>query len=297
MLRDILPKVDGEYRFNYSLKNANWFKVGGPAEVFYKPNNLEELSTFLEQLPNDIDINMLGVGSNILIRDGGVKGVVIKLGKEFNYIENHDDKLFVGGAVLDYNLAQYCLRQSISGFEFMVGIPGTVGAGIVTNAGAYGSDFAGLIDHVVAVDRTGKIHKFTPADFNFTYRKNNTQQQLIFVEVVFNFSLGDRAKIQNTMNEINYKRQQTQPITAKTAGSTFINPDNIQAWQLINECGLSGYRIGDAQVSPLHNNFLLNLDSAQAKDIEELGVYVQQQVLLKTKINLEWEVKRMGHYE
>ncbi|MDF2965785.1 MAG: UDP-N-acetylenolpyruvoylglucosamine reductase [Rickettsiaceae bacterium] len=297
LLVNNLPNVAGEYRFNAELTKTNWFNVGGPAEILFRPKDTQDLAHFLSNKPFDLPITTLGVGSNVIIRDGGISGVVIKLGRAFNYIEIiKPGKIKAGAAVLNFNFVQFCLANSIKGFEFMVGIPGTIGGGIAMNAGAYGTEFKDIIDHIMALDEAGNIHKIAAKDIGFVYRGHTLPEGMVFVEAVFNFELGDKQEIQDKIDFIVQTRNASQPVREKTGGSTFANPKGYKAWQLIDAAGLRGARINDAQISELHCNFMINLGSATAKDLEDLGEMVRKKVYEDSNIELEWEIKRIGKY-
>jgi UDP-N-acetylmuramate dehydrogenase len=291
----ILPKVKGKYKFDYSLAHLNWFKVGGKADILFKPEDKEDLSYFLQEKDKNIEVMILGAGSNIIIRDGGVAGVVVKLGRLFTFIEEmKDGNLSVGAGCLNYNLAKFAAAKSIAGFEFLVGIPGTIGGGIAMNAGAYGSEFKDLVIYVEAIDFSGKFHKFSCEEIGFAYRKNSLPKDLIFTRVIFRAAAGESDKIQAQMDEINKNRAETQPITEKTGGSTFANPSGYKAWELIDGAGLRGYSIGGASMSKKHCNFMINDGAATATDMENLGEYVRKEVKKKSGIELKWEIKCVG---
>jgi UDP-N-acetylmuramate dehydrogenase len=290
-----LPTVRGQYKLNYNLAHLTWFKVGGAADVLYKPEDSEDLSSFLKQNKNQIPISILGAGSNIIIRDNGVEGFVIKLGRNFTKIEiNKNRDLVVGAGCLNYNLAKFCRDNEIKGFEFLVGIPGTIGGGIAMNAGAYGSEFKNIVLSVKAIDSNGSIKRFTASEIGFEYRKNSLSKDLIFTEVIFKTEIGNREQIANLMKEIIESRAKTQPITEKTGGSTFANTANVKAWELIDKAGLRGHSIGGAHISMIHCNFMINNGTANASDLEQLGEYVKSLVLKNCGINLDWEIKRIG---
>jgi UDP-N-acetylmuramate dehydrogenase len=298
LLVNQLPAIEGEYRFNADLTHTNWFNVGGPADILFRPKSLEDLSNFLAKKPIDLPITTLGVGSNIIIKDGGIEGVVIKLGRAFNYNEiTAPGKIKVGASVLNFNFVQFCLANSIKDFEFMVGIPGSIGGGIAMNAGAYGREFKDVLDYVIALDESGNIHKIENKDIGFTYRGNTLPEGMVFVEAVFNFEYGNAQDIQNKIDFIVQTRNASQPVREKTGGSTFANPPGHKAWQLIDAAGLRGFRINDAQISELHCNFMINLGHAKASDLENLGDLVKQKVLENSGVRLEWEIKRIGRYE
>ncbi|WP_341790589.1 UDP-N-acetylmuramate dehydrogenase [Rickettsia endosymbiont of Polydrusus tereticollis] len=311
-----LPKIRGEYRRDYNLKHLTWFKVGGNAEIFFKPADTDDLVSFLQQNNQELPVTILGAGSNIIIRDGGIEGCVIKLGQNFTNIElTKDNRLAVGSGCLNYNLAKFCQANSISGFEFLVGIPGTIGGGVAMNAGSYNSEFKDIIVEIETVDFSGKTLIFSNEGVGFKYRSNNLPSNLIITKAIFKTKAGSEEDITQRMNEINDARSQTQPIKERTGGSTFANPTGKQinnvipgsspgmttqhfmkAWQLIDKAGLRGYRIGDASISELHCNFMINHGNATAKELEDLGNFVQQKVFEDSGVKLEWEIKRIGRY-
>lgn len=290
----MFTKIKGIFKPDAPLKHLNWFKVGGPAQILFKPHDTEDLVNFLVQNNNRLPIMVLGAGSNIIIRDGGLRGVVIKLGQSFTNIEASENTISVGGGCLNFNLAQFCLANSISGFEFLTGIPGTIGGGIFMNAGAYGHEFKDIIVAAEAVDSLGNTIIFLRDAIKFYYRSTDLPKNLIITKGIFKKTLGDREIIKNQMLEINRQRNATQPIKERTSGSTFINPPDHKAWQLIDQAGLRGYKIGDASMSEMHCNFMINHGNATAKDLEELGDYVRDKVFTHTGIMLEWEIKRIG---
>ncbi|WP_342270191.1 UDP-N-acetylmuramate dehydrogenase [Rickettsia endosymbiont of Orchestes rusci] len=325
-----LPKIRGEYRRDYNLKHLTWFKVGGNAEIFFKPADIDDLISFLQQNNQELSVTILGAGSNIIIRDGGIEGYVIKLGQNFTNIElTKDNHLAVGSGCLNYNLAKFCQANLISGFEFLVGIPGTIGGGVAMNAGSYNSEFKDIIIEIEAVDFFGKSLTFSNEEIGFKYRGNNLPKDIVITKAIFKTKAGSEEDITKRMNEINNARSQTQPIKERTGGSTFANPAGKQinnvtpwlanwvrkkedripgsspgmttqhfmkAWQLIDKSGLRGYRIGDASISELHCNFMINHGNATAKELEDLGNLVQQKVFEDSGVKLEWEIKRIGKY-
>ncbi|KAJ6645044.1 D-alanine--D-alanine ligase, partial [Pseudolycoriella hygida] len=293
-----LPKVKGEYRNNYPLKHLNWFKVGGAAEVFFKPVDLADLVDFLLNSPPNISITVLGAGSNTIIRDGGIEGVVIKLGQNFTNIElMPGNKLAVGSGCLNFNLAKFCQENSIRGLEFLIGIPGTIGGGVTMNAGAYNSEFKDIIVEIEAVNFHGEIITLTNEQIGFKYRGNNLPNNLIITKAIFRAEIGDKEAITTKMNGIINNRQTTQPIKERTGGSTFANPTNYKAWELIDKVGMRGYRIGGAVISELHCNFMINSGDALARDLEDLGELVKSKVLADSGISLKWEIRRIGKYD
>ncbi len=293
-----LPNIKGEYRLNYNLSNLTWFKVGGAADILFKPLDVEDLSSFLRQKQEQLPVSILGAGSNVLVRDNGIEGVVIKLGKSFTNIElTVDGNLAVGAGCLNFSLAKFCEANSITGFEFLIGIPGTIGGGVIMNAGAYGREFKDIILAAEVIDAKGNIFTVKSTDIGFKYRGNNLPENVIITKVIFKTTSGVQKDIKALMDEINAKRLATQPIKELTSGSTFSNPVGAyKAWQLIDEVGLRGYRIGDASISMLHCNFMINHGKALAKDLEDLGELVRQKVFDRTGIKLDWEIKRIGRY-
>ncbi|NRB11250.1 MAG: UDP-N-acetylmuramate dehydrogenase [Rickettsiaceae bacterium] len=290
-----LPKVKGKYRINYPLAEQTWFKVGGLADIFFKPADVEDLIDFLKKNNQKLPITVLGTGSNIIIRDKGVDGVVIKLGRNFTDIMINDEgDLVVGTGCLNYNLAKFCQQNNISGFEFLIGIPGTIGGGIAMNAGAYGSEFKDIVKMIEAVDFSGNKKSYLSKEAGFTYRNNNLPENLIYTKVTFKINYGNTAEITTKMAKIKEERSKTQPINEKTSGSTFANPKGYKAWELIDKAGLRGKQIGGALISKLHCNFMINLGEATASDMEELGEFVRQEVKKNSGITLQWEIKRIG---
>ncbi|MDR0329481.1 MAG: UDP-N-acetylmuramate dehydrogenase [Rickettsia sp.] len=292
-----LPKTVGEYRNNYNLSHLTWFKVGGSAEIFFKPLDVQDLANFVSQNQQHRPITVLGAGSNIIIRDGGIDGVVVKLGQNFTNIELiYDNQISVGSGCLNYNLAKFCQMHAITGFEFLVGIPGTIGGGVVMNAGAYGSEFKDIIIAIEAIDSRGNFILIPNEEIGFKYRGNNLPKDLIITRAIFKATIGEREMILAKMDEINKNRLATQPIKERTSGSTFANPENHKAWQLIDKAGMRGYRIGGASMSQLHCNFMINHGNSSARDLEDLGDLVKKNVFEDSGISLEWEIKRIGKY-
>ena len=293
-----LPIVRGKYKENYKLAHLTWFKVGGAADVLYKPVDEDDIANFLKQNGGKLPVTVIGAGSNIIIRDRGVEGVVIKLGSGFTEIEIlPEGDLLVGAACLNFNLAKFTQANGIKGFEFLVGIPGTVGGGVAMNAGSYGSEFKDIVKSVYAFDKMGAQMQIPLKDIGFDYRKNSLPTNLIYTKVVFRADRGDPNEIKLKMQDINKKRAETQPITEKTSGSTFANPEGKRAWELIDQAGLRGMRIGDAVISEKHCNFMINQGNANASDMEQLGEFVKNKVKDHSGIELKWEIKRIGRNE
>ena len=290
-----LPQIRGEYRSNYILKPLTWLKVGGPAEIFFKPLDCDDLAKFLFHNQRQLPIFVLGAGSNIIIRDTGIEGIVVKLGRNFINIElTSDNNLSVGAGCLNFNLSKFCRDNNISGFEFLSGIPGTIGGGVSMNAGCYGSEFKDIVIAIEVLDTNGKLLKLSNSEIGFRHRSNNLPNDFIITKAIFKTKIMDQTIIDELMSEINLKRLSSQPVKERTGGSTFVNPESNSTWKLIDKSGLRGYRIGDAKMSELHCNFMINIENALAKDLEDLGEFVRQKVLEDSNILLEWEIKRIG---
>lgn len=289
-----LPEVRGKYRFDFPLSKATWFQVGGNADIMFKPEDEEDLAHFIANKPKDLPVITLGVCSNVIIRDGGFRGCVIKLGRNFSHIEKDGNNIIAGASALDVNVAKFAGDNSLSGLEFLVGIPGTIGGAIAMNAGAYGREVKDCLISAKAIDENGAICEFSNEDFKFEYRKHNLSKSLIFTSAVFNCDVGDKAEILSAMDDISTSREESQPVRSKTGGSTFRNPEGYKAWKLIDEAGCRGFSIGDAQVSEKHCNFLINNGNATASDLERLGDEVARRVKENSGVQLVWEIKRLG---
>jgi UDP-N-acetylmuramate dehydrogenase len=290
-----LPRVRGPYTANAAIRDLTWFRAGGPADVLFIPADADDLAAFLAGCPADIPVLVIGVGSNLLVRDGGIPGVVIRLGRGFmNITREGETRLRAGAAVLDVALAKAAMEAGLAGLEFMRGIPGGVGGGLRMNAGAYGREFKDTLVEAVALTRTGARVVLSNAEMGFSYRKSDVKADLIFIEGLFEGTAGDKAEIEARMNEITRSREATQPIRSRTGGSTFKNPPGHKAWQLIDAAGCRGLRHGDAEVSTLHCNFLINHGKASGNEIEALGEEVRARVKAQSGVELEWEIKRVG---
>ena len=295
-----LPRVRGEYGVDAALAPLTWFRVGGKADVLFRPLDRDDLAAFLAGCPKDVPLTVIGVGSNLLVRDGGVRGVVIRLGRGFmNIAVEADHKLRAGAAALDVAAAKAAAEAGVAGLEFLRGIPGTIGGALRMNGGAYGAETKDALIEAIALDRSGKLHSFSNAGMGFTYRHSGISDEMIFVEALFQGVRGEPAEIMRRMEEITASREASQPIRTKTGGSTFKNPggknpDGQKAWQLIDEAGCRGLRKGGAQVSEQHCNFLVNVADATARDLEELGEEVRARVKATSGITLDWEIKRIG---
>lgn len=292
-----LPKVRGVLLFNEPLSKKNWFGVGGAADVYFEPADIDDLKTMILNLKS-VPITLLGAGSNVLIRDGGIPGVTIKLGKAFSKIEVvEDDKLIVKAGALVMDVSRVAQKNSISGFEFLCGIPGSLGGGIRMNAGAYGSSLFDVLEKLTVLTKEGHIKEFQKDDLldAFSYRCCHLPSDWIFLEAVLKGKKEtDNQLITERMNLNKQKRDAGQPKGVRTAGSTFKNPQGLSAWQLIEKSGMKNAKVGGAVVSDKHANFLINTGKATAKDIETLGEKIRQVVLEKEGVSLEWEVKKLG---
>jgi UDP-N-acetylmuramate dehydrogenase len=289
-----LPQVRGKLTANEPLAPQTWFRVGGPAEILFRPADEDDIADFLKQCPKDVPVTVIGVASNLLVRDGGVPGVVIRLGPQFAGIRAEGETVTAGSSALDINVAKAAQAAAIAGLEFLCGIPGTIGGGLRMNAGAYGREFKDIVAEVRAVDRSGLKHALSPAQMGFHYRHADAPEHLIFTAAVLRGAKGDAVAIQERMNEIRATRESTQPIREKTGGSTFANPDGKKSWQLIEAAGCRGLKIGGAQMSEKHCNFLINVGNATAADIENLGEEVRQRVRDHSGAELRWEIRRIG---
>jgi UDP-N-acetylmuramate dehydrogenase len=294
-----LPPVRGRLTAEAPLAGITWFRVGGPAQIMFRPADRDDLATFLAGKPKDLPVTVIGVGSNLLVRDGGVPGVVIRLGREFARIAAEGDRIRAGAAALDLNVAIAARDAGLAGLEFLSGIPGTIGGALRMNGGAYGREMTDVVIEGEALDGSGRPHRLAHKDFGFSYRHCDLPEDWIFVGALLQGRRDDPKEIQARMAEIQKAREESQPIRTRTGGSTFANPSvpearGRKAWQLIDEAGCRGLRIGGAQVSERHCNFLINTGDATAADIETLGEEVRRRVKEKTGVTLEWEIRRIG---
>ncbi|MBP7709760.1 MAG: UDP-N-acetylmuramate dehydrogenase [Rickettsiales bacterium] len=288
-----LPKVRGVYRENAELKN--WFDVGGKAEIMFRPADISDLQDFLKNCPKNIPINILGAASNVIVRDEGVKGVVIRLGGEFAKVSCEGEFIKAGAATLCGNVALFSKNEALTDFEFLSGIPGSIGGAIAMNGGCYGSDMSQILVSAKALDFEGNLHEIKNLDFGFFYRGNKISKNFIFVEALLKGQKSTVEVVSAKISELNQQREKAQPIRAKTGGSTFKNPEgDKKAWQLIDEAGCRGMTNGDAQVSEKHCNFLINQKHASANDLIDLGNKVKKLVKEKSGVDLKWEIKILG---
>ncbi len=289
-----LPPVRGTYQFGAALKELVWFRAGGAAEVLYRPADADDLAEFLAKRHPATPINVIGVGSNLLVRDGGIPGVVIRLPAAFGKVDVDGLRIRAGAAALDSAVSRRAADAGITGLEFLRGVPGTIGGALRMNAGCYGCEIKDVFVEATAIDAHGTRHILKPDDMGFEYRKSNVPADLIFVEALFEGARDEPAAVRVRMEDLLARREESQPIRSKTGGSTFKNPPGAKAWKLIEEAGCRGLRHGDAMVSDVHCNFLINLGEARAADIEALGEEVRARVKETSGIELEWEIKRVG---
>jgi UDP-N-acetylmuramate dehydrogenase len=293
-LKSAAPKLRGRLLPGQSLAELTWFRVGGPAQVLFMPEDEADLAYFLSVLPSDIPVTVVGLGSNLIVRDGGVAGVLVRLGRGFNDVTVDGVRVIAGAAVPDVKVARSAQEAGLAGLAFMRGIPGAVGGALRMNGGAYKGETKDVLVEARAVDRQGRIHTLANADMHYSYRHCGAPEDFIFTAAAFEGQPGDRAAIAAEMDKITESREATQPIKSRTGGSTFKNPPGRKAWQLIDAAGCRGLIVGGAQVSELHCNFLINLGTATAADIETLGETVRRRVKENSGVELEWEIKRIG---
>ena len=294
-ISEIKKKISGKILFEESLSKYSWFNLGGPAKVIFKPKSLNELSIFLKSIKKVDKIKVLGAGSNTLIRDGGFNGVIIKLEKSFSRISLFDENTLIAGAsALDKKVSNFALENSLSGFEFLSCIPGTIGGGVRMNSGCYGENISKILVSVQAMDLSGRIRIIHSSDIKFSYRRCNLDSNLIFISATFKGKKNNKINIQKKINNLIEKKKGDQPSQIKTCGSTFKNPENYKAWKLIKDSGCGGMKMGDAYISEKHCNFFVNKGNAKSSDLENLILYVKSKVLETTGINLELEIQIIG---
>ncbi|KZD07008.1 UDP-N-acetylmuramate dehydrogenase [Oceanibaculum pacificum] len=297
-LIDRLPTVRGRYTEQADLAKTTWFRAGGPAELLFRPADADDLAEFMAGKPSDVPVTVIGVGSNLLIRDGGVPGVVIRLGRGFTDVTAEGTQLRAGAGALDLNVALTAQQAGLAGLEFLSGIPGTIGGALRMNAGAYGGELKDVLIEAEAVDPFGRKHRLGLADMGFSYRHAGVPEGWIFTGALLQAEKGEASDIAARMAEIRASREETQPVRARTGGSTFKNPEGhpgaLRAWQLIDAAGCRGLRLGAAQVSEKHCNFLINTGEATATDIEALGEEVRRRVFEHAGVTLQWEIRRIG---
>lgn len=292
---DNLPDLRGRLVANALMADITWFRVGGPAEVLFTPADETDLAYFLKTIPADVPVFTVGLGSNLLVRDGGVRGVVIRLGRSFGGIEVIGrDRLRAGTAVPDVKVARAAADAGIAGLHFYRGIPGSIGGALRMNAGAHGVETRDVLESVRAVDRAGNIHELSVDEMGYSYRHCGVPADFIFTQATFKGQPGVPADILKQMDEVADYREQNQPIRERTGGSTFKNPNGHSAWKLVDEAGCRGLRVGGAMVSEKHCNFLINDANASAEDVEQLGETVRARVKAASGVDLNWEIIRLG---
>jgi UDP-N-acetylmuramate dehydrogenase len=294
-LKAAMPQLRGRLTANQSLAELTWFRVGGPAQVLFTPADEDDLAYFLARLPVDLPVYVVGVGSNLIVRDGGLPGVVIRLGaRGFGEASAQGEIVSAGAAALDKRVAEVAATAGLGGLEFFFGIPGTIGGALRMNAGANGAETKDILIEASGIGRDGKKHVFTNAEMKFVYRNSGVDTSTIFTSARFQGRSATAEAIRVRMNEVQAHREAAQPIREKTGGSTFKNPPDNSAWKLIDAAGCRGLRVGGAQVSEMHCNFLINTGEARASDIETLGETVRARVKENSGIELQWEIKRIG---
>jgi UDP-N-acetylmuramate dehydrogenase len=293
-LIETLPPVRGRIQAEAPLAANTWFRVGGAAEILFRPADIADLSNFLAALPLDVPITVIGAASNLIIRDGGIPGVVIRLARGFGEVTVELDGVIAGAACLDANIAEHAAQAGLAGLEFLSGIPGAIGGAVAMNAGAYGSDVATTLDWAEIVTRQGELQHLHVTDIGFSYRQSGLPAGCVVVRARFRARPGDPATIAARMAEIRASREATQPIRARTGGSTFRNPPGAKAWELIDSAGCRGLTRGGAEISEKHCNFMLNTGGATAADLEGLGEEVRRRVHAASGVTLAWEIKRIG---
>ena len=294
-LKRQMPDLRGRLMANQPLAELTWFRVGGPAQVLFVPEDEADLAYFLRRLRSEIPVTVVGLGSNLIVRDGGVPGVVIRLGRGFGEVKVEDGtRVRAGAAVPDVKVSRAAQEAGLAGLAFFRGIPGAVGGALRMNGGAYGRETKDALLEARGVDRRGRMHVFSNGDMHYTYRHCGAPDDIIFTQALFQGTPGDPAAIAAEMEKITESREATQPIKSRTGGSTFKNPPGRKAWQLIDAAGCRGLKVGGAQVSEMHCNFLINLGGASAADIETLGETVRERVRASSGVELEWEIRRIG---
>lgn len=294
MTNVLLPSLRGRVKQHEVLAPLTWFRVGGEAEFLVRPADVEDLCLFFKNLPLEMPVMVMGAASNLIVRDGGIHGVVLKLARGFGEVLVEADGLIVGAAALDTTVAEHAAAAGFTGLEFLSGIPGTIGGAVAMNAGAYGSDMAAVLDWAEIVTRDGQLNRVSVQELGLSYRHSRLPGDAVVVRARLRAQRGDKALIAARMAEIKEKREASQPVRARTGGSTFANPEGGKAWELVDQAGCRGLRRGNAQVSELHCNFLLNLGEATASDLEGLGEEVRRRVALHSGVTLRWEIKRVG---
>lgn len=293
-LLDRLPKVRGELEENAPLDRETWFRAGGPADVLFRPADRDDLIEFIKKKPKDVPVTVIGYGSNLLVRDGGVAGVVVRMGKRMAEIEIDGEEVSAGAGAGDVAVSAAARDAGLAGLEFLSGIPGTIGGALRMNAGAYGREMKDIVVECKALDPDGELHKLKLSELGFEYRHCGIPEDWIFTSAVMRGTPDDKARIAERMAEIRRAREESQPLRTRTGGSTFANPPGHKAWKLVDEAGLRGFKLGGAMVSEKHTNFLINTGNATGADIENLGEEIRRRVKAKSGVTLEWEIRRIG---
>jgi UDP-N-acetylmuramate dehydrogenase len=290
------PRLRGRLVPNAPIAETTWFRVGGPAQILFSPADEEDLAYLLAALPRETPVTAIGLGSNLIVRDGGVEGVVIRLGgRAFGAVEITDgSRLIAGAAAPDQFVAKAAAKAGVDGLAFLRGVPGSIGGALRMNAGAHGGEIKDALIEAHGLDRSGSRRVFSHAEMGFSYRHSSAPADVVFTSALLQGRPGDPAAIEAEMERITRAREASQPIREKTGGSTFKNPPGMKAWELIDKAGCRGLQVGGAQVSTMHCNFLINLGSATAGDLEALGEEVRRRVLETSGVELEWEIKRIG---
>ncbi len=297
ILKDVLPLVRGRYSFGTLLSGLTWFQVGGPAYVVYKPEDTSDLQYFLKNKPGDLPYFVMGAGSNLLVRDGGYNGAVIKLGRGFSKITIENDELIAGAAALDRTVSMFAMQHHMTGVEFLVTIPGAIGGAIAMNAGCYGFEVKDILSWVEIVDWQGTLHRLSPCELSMSYRKSVLPEGCVIVRAAFKVASGNAVDIQHNIQKYLQLREESQPTKGRTGGSTFKNLPQAKAWELIDQAGCRGITIGAAKMSDKHCNFMLNTGGASSSELERLGELVCQKVKEISGQKLEWEIIRIGNEE
>ena len=293
-LIDQMPAVRGRLSADAPIGQHTWFKTGGTAEVLFKPADINDLRSFLTHRPQGVPLTVLGVGSNLLVRDGGIPGIVIRLGRAFAQIEVDGTCVQAGAGALDLSVALTCRDHGVMGLEFLSGVPGTIGGALRMNAGAYGGEMRNIVREARVLDPQGGLHRLGPDELGFAYRHCDVPSGSIFISALLEGQIGTREEIAERMAEIAADRELHQPARGRTGGSTFVNPPGQKAWELIDRAGCRGLRQGDAMISEKHCNFLINTGAASAAEIESLGEEVRRRVAEATNVTLDWEIQRIG---
>ena len=290
---DDIAAIRGRLQSDADMSKLTWFRVGGPADLLFQPADEDDLSAFLKMLPRDVPVRVVGVGSNLLVRDGGIEGVVIRLSaKGFGAVEQiSDERIKSGAAVLDKKLAAEALACGLGGFAFYHGIPGGIGGALRMNAGANGTETTSRVVEVTAIDRNGARHILSHAEMGYTYRHSAAASDMIFTSAIFEGVPAPKDQIEAEMAAVQHHRETVQPVKEKTGGSTFKNPQGHSAWKLVDQAGLRGFKVGDAQMSEMHCNFMINTGNATGHDLELLGETVREKVYANSGILLDWEIK------